>query len=95
MSWSVSEAKARLSELLSRARRGPQVIENRGEAVAVVISKPEFDRLQQLRAEPRPSAMAELLELTRKLKTEGELELDLPPRKLEPARGTAFDDQDS
>jgi prevent-host-death family protein len=90
MSWSVSEAKARLSEVLSRARRGPQVIENRGEAVAVVVSKQEFDRLQQLRAEPRPSAMAELLEVTRKLKAEGELELELPPRELEPDRLPSF-----
>ncbi len=90
MSWSVSEAKARLSEVLTRARRGPQVIENRGEAVAVVISKQEFDRLQQLRAEPRPSAMAELLELTRTLKAEGELELELPARPLEPDRQIPF-----
>lgn len=60
------------------------MIENRGEAVAVVISKEEFDRLQHLRVEPRPSAMAELLEVTRRLKAEGELELEFPPRKLKP-----------
>lgn len=90
MNWSVSEAKARLSEVLSRARRGPQVIENRGQAVAVVISKQEFDRLQQLRAEPLPSAMAEFLAFTRKLQEQGDLELELPPRELEPARPIPF-----
>lgn len=94
MNWSVSEAKARLSEVLSRARRGPQVIENRGEAVAVVISKQEFDRLHEARAEPRPSAMAELLELTRKLKEQGDLELELPPRALERERAVPFADEE-
>lgn len=92
MSWSVSEAKARLSEVLTRARRGPQVIENRGEPVAVVISKQEFDRLQQLRSEPRPSAMAELLDFTRKLKEQGDLELELPARVLEVDRADPFED---
>jgi prevent-host-death family protein len=91
MSWSVSEAKARLSELLSRARRGPQVIENRGEAVAVVISKQEFDRLQQLREEPRASPMAELLAFTQKLKQQGDLGLELPARELGPDRPSPFD----
>lgn len=90
MSWSVSEAKARLSEVLSRARRGPQIIENRGEAVAVVISKQEFDRLQQLREEPRPAPMAEFLAFTRKLKEQGDLDLKLPARELEPDRPVPF-----
>jgi hypothetical protein len=58
--------------------------------VAVVLSKQEFDRLQQLGAKPRPSAMAELLEFPRKLKAEGELELELPPRELEPDRLPSF-----
>ena len=92
MSWSVSEAKAKLSQVLSRARRGPQIIENRGEAVAVVISKAEYDRLEQFQAKPAPSAMAELLDFTRKLKEQGDLELDLPPRQLEPDRAIPFSD---
>lgn len=86
MSWSVSEAKAKLSLVLSRARKGPQIIENRGEAVAVVISKAEYDRMEQVQAKPEPSAMSELLELTRKLKEEGDLDFDLPGRELEPDR---------
>ncbi|MDP3236110.1 MAG: type II toxin-antitoxin system Phd/YefM family antitoxin [Myxococcales bacterium] len=95
MNWSVSEAKARLSEVLARARKSPQVIENRGESVAVIISKQEFDRLSQLGAEPRPSAMAELLEFTQKLKARGALEFELPRRELEPERAMPFlDDED-
>ena len=60
------------------------------QAVAVVVSKREFDRLQQLRVEPKPSAMAALLEVTRQLKAEGELELELPARELEPDRLPSF-----
>lgn len=92
MAWSVSEAKARLSEVLTRARRSAQVIENRGEAIAVVISKAEFDRLQALEAIPPVSPMVELLELTRKLKADGDLELVLPRRELEPDRLVPFQD---
>ena len=94
MTWSVSEAKARLSEVLSRARKGPQVIENRGEAVAVVISKREFDRLSLLEAAPRPSAMAEFLEFTQKLKARGDLEFELPARPLELDRPLLFTDDE-
>jgi len=92
MSWSVSEAKARLSEVLSRARRGPQVIENRGEAVAVVVSKAEFDRLQQAQARPQPTALAALVDFTEKLKQGGDLALEIPARTLEPDRAIPFDD---
>lgn len=94
MSWSVSEAKARLSELLVKARRAPQVIANRGEAVAVVLSKSDYDRLQQLSAAPRPTALAEFLEFTARLKTEGDLGLDLPKRRLEPDRTKLFTGDD-
>lgn len=94
MTWSVSAAKAKLSEVLSRARRTPQVIESRGEAVAVVLSKGEYDRLQQLEARPRPTAVAALLDLTDALKEEGDLELELPRRELEPARRPPFADEE-
>lgn len=50
------DAKARFGQLLDRARREPVVIERHGRAVAVVLSKEEYDelnemKLQQLRAE--------------------------------------------
>ena len=92
MSWSVSEAKARLSELLGRAKRGPQVIENRGEPVAVVLSKAEFDRLQVADTKPRPSPLAEFLEFTEALKAAGDLSFEVPPRKLDPERDVPFAD---
>jgi prevent-host-death family protein len=50
------DAKARFRQLVDSARREPVVIERHGRAVAVVLSKEEYDelndiKLRQLRAE--------------------------------------------
>lgn len=55
-SVSAHDAKARFGQLLDTALREPVVIERHGRAVAVVLSKEEYDelndiKLQQLRAE--------------------------------------------
>ncbi|MEW6431728.1 MAG: type II toxin-antitoxin system Phd/YefM family antitoxin [Myxococcota bacterium] len=82
MSWSVSEAKAKLSALLAKARRAPQVIENRGEAVAVVLSMDEYRRLTELEAQPRETPMQAWLASVERLKAGRDLSIDLPPRRL-------------
>lgn len=47
MTWTVQEAKAKLSEVLKRAREGePQFIGAKGEHV--VISREEFDKLRPI-----------------------------------------------
>lgn len=44
-SWSIAEAKARLSEVLDKARsQGPQVITRRGREAAVVVAAEEWRR---------------------------------------------------
>lgn len=46
--WQLQEAKARLSEVVKSSQRdGPQEISVRGEAVVVVLSKAEYDRLRR------------------------------------------------
>ena len=40
--WSVADAKARLSELMDRARDRPQTIERRGRPLVVVVSIEQF-----------------------------------------------------
>ena len=43
--WTVTETKARFSELLDRATKtGPQIVTRNGRAVAVVVSAAEWDR---------------------------------------------------
>ena len=44
--WQMQEAKARLSELVKRAEQdGPQDITLHGRSVAVVVSRPAFERM--------------------------------------------------
>ena len=45
VSWTVAEAKARLSELLEQAQsKGPQTITKHGRKAAVVVSAEEWER---------------------------------------------------
>ena len=47
MSWQVQEAPQRFGEILQQAREcGPQMVSERGEDVAVVISIEEYRRLR-------------------------------------------------
>lgn len=55
--WTVAEAKARLSELIERARiKGPQTITKRGRSAAVVVSVEEWERKSK-----RTGSLAEFL----------------------------------
>ena len=43
--WSVAEAKAKLSEVIARAEsRGPQTVTRHGRKVAVIVSPEEWER---------------------------------------------------
>ena len=51
MTWSLHDAKNRLSQLLRQTRDGPQVISVRGEERAVVLSLEAYRRLTRAAAE--------------------------------------------
>ncbi len=87
--WSVSEAKAKLSAVLASARRAPQLIENRGEPVAVVLSPAEYERLTAALAPARPGAMQRWLEESARLRGAG-VELELPRRGDDRTRPLPF-----
>ena len=43
--WSIAEAKAKFSEVISRAEsKGPQIVTRHGRKVAVIVSAEEWDR---------------------------------------------------
>jgi len=42
--WSVAEAKAKLSEVIERTARGPQIITRNGRIAAVVVAAEEWKR---------------------------------------------------
>jgi prevent-host-death family protein len=48
--WQIQEAKSKFSALIHEAQSEPQTITRHGEPVAVVISAPEFARLENRRA---------------------------------------------
>jgi prevent-host-death family protein len=55
-SWTVADAKARLSELIERAQTDPQIITRHGKPSAVVVSAEEWARKTQ-----RKGTLAEFL----------------------------------
>ena len=48
-SMSAHDAKARFGQLLDAARSEPVMIKKHGRGVAVLVSKEEFDALQQVK----------------------------------------------
>ena len=76
MVWKVGEAKQRFSEVLRRAEREPQVIQNRDRVVAVVMSAAEA-RERRLKVAP---SMREALADLRRICAETDYALEVPPR---------------
>ena len=75
--WNLQDAKARLSELVDRARLGDaQVILRRGKPAAVVIAYEQF----------RPQEPERTLLSFLQSAPLGDAELELPPREVEPMR---------
>lgn len=61
-SWQIQEAKSRFSELIEIAlTKGPQKITKRGEEIAFLISKKDFEKLQS----PSPKFIERILNAPR------------------------------
>lgn len=75
--WSVADAKARLSELLAHViNDGPQAITRRGEEIAVVVSIEEWQRKTK-----RSGSLAEFLAASPLRDSELEIDrLEIPAR---------------
>lgn len=81
--WSIAAAKAELSHVVRESQTQPQLIENRGEPVAVLVGIDEYRRLAE-----RDEAAARLqrfLELSAAIRAEGGVELELPRRTPRPS----------
>ena len=80
--WNLQDAKARLSELVDRARAGEaQVILRRGQPAAVVISYEDYHP-----EEPQKQTLLALLQSS----PLGDLDLELPGRTDESMREVEF-----
>jgi len=81
MAWSVAEAKQRLSELLRRAAKEPQRIENRSRPVAVVVAADTFQEFESWRARRATRSVGDAFAELRSLASEVRYRLELPRRR--------------
>lgn len=90
--WKISEAKARLSEVVSHCVDEPQVLYNRKKPVAALIDMEEYEQFLEYKKSTKKKTMAELLDELREInKHEPEMD-ELPPRNDRPMPD--FDDLD-
>ncbi len=78
--WKISEAKAKLSEVIECGCREPQIIVNRDKPVAVLVSIEEFNKFNEFQQESRKLSIKELLMEIRKINDQ-EGDLELSPRR--------------
>jgi prevent-host-death family protein len=81
--WNIAAAKAELSRVVKRAQREPQILENRGRPVAVVVAPTDFKRLAA--GQDAAARMAEFLEFSESLGRAHGWDLELPARAPRPS----------
>jgi prevent-host-death family protein len=80
--WSVADAKAQLSRLITQAGDAPQIIESRGKEVAAVLSPPAYaSLLDNARSGEARGRWLAFLELSANLGGEDDLRIRVPPRE--------------
>jgi prevent-host-death family protein len=78
----VADAKARLSELVERAKSAPQIIQRRGKSVGVVIGYDRYvDAERRAELGSAEHRMKAFLDAAAKLRASGGTELELPRRE--------------
>ncbi len=81
MKWSIVAAKSKLSEIVKRAAREPQIIENRGEPIALILSLKKYEVMHR-RIERPSSPMDRVLQVAKEVRKEiGRNVLNLPKRE--------------
>lgn len=82
--WKISEAKARLSEVVSHCAEEPQVLYNRKKPVAALIDMEEYEAFLEFKKSKKKKTMRELLDELQVI-NQVEPEMDeLPPRTSRP-----------
>lgn len=78
--WKISEAKARLSEVVGHCVEEAQVLYNRKKPVAALIDMEEYEAFLEYKKAKQKPTMAELLDELQEI-NQAEPEMDeLPPR---------------
>lgn len=78
--WKISEAKARLSEVVSNCVEEPQVLYNRQKPVAALIDIEEYEAFLAYKEAQKKPTIAEMLDELREINKVEEDFGELPPR---------------
>ena len=81
MSWRVGEAKQRLSEVLRRCAREPQLVYSRDRFVAAVISADLFEEFERWREAQRRRTLGQRFDEVREICREEEYTLETGRRE--------------
>lgn len=79
--WKISEAKARLSEVVSHCVEEPQVLYNRKKPVAALIDMEEYEQFLEYKKLHQKPTMAEMLEELREI-NKVEADFGPPPDRM-------------
>lgn len=78
--WKISEAKARLSEVVSHCVDEPQVLYNRKKPVAALIDMEEYEQFLKYKKSQKRPTMEELFAELDEIKKIEPGDFELPPR---------------
>lgn len=90
--WKISDAKARLSEVVGHCVEEPQVLYNRKKPVAALIDMDEYEAFQKYKQSKKKKTVAEWLDELDEIKKQEPGDFELPPRTSRPV--PYFDDLD-
>jgi prevent-host-death family protein len=82
--WKISEAKARLSEVVSHSVEEPQVLYNRKKPVAALIDMEEYERFLEYKKSKKKKSIAEWLDELDEIKKQEPGDFELPSRTSRP-----------
>lgn len=79
MNWKLAQAKQQLSKVVRLAQREPQILQNRDEPVAAVVSAEEFERFREWQRRSGKT-LASVFEELRQIAQDESWELEVLPR---------------
>ena len=84
VNWKIAQAKQRLSEVIRRAEREPQILLNRDKPVAAVVTAQELDRYLAWRDQAAKPTLAESIAEAQRICEEEAYTFEAPPRSDRP-----------
>ena len=81
MIWKIAQAKKRFSEMIHKAKKEPQMIYNRNNIVAAVVSAEEYEEFKKYKNKIESDSLESAFSELREICTEENYEIILPERK--------------